>query len=262
MRLQDKFKRVFILPLILGILISIILTVVILILYSKYFSDKNLIERLEIVEVGKSNPLLYTANNLIFKKFQKNIYALFILKEYYLFYSKSIKSGSTKFESKVVNTHVTNALKINENYADFVKNLEREGENNSTYLDHAFWHYDNKITEYSKLSQSLQNQLMALTQMIPVLRSLYENTENQLSNRFDLIYFANKKTDLFFGYPIYNNNSEFYNMFKSIQNPPSCKTETGVQPDYFDFQCRDWWEQVIDSTLTPEQAQDIVITHP
>jgi hypothetical protein len=261
MRLQDKFKRVFIFPLIFGILISIILTVVILSMYSQYFSDTNLTQRLEKVELGKSNPLLYTANNLIFKKFQKNIYALFVLKEYYNFYAKSVKNGNTTFDSRVIDSHISNSLKINDNYAEFINNLERESENNSTYLDHAFWHYDNKISDYSKLSQNLRYQLMSLTNMIPILRSLYEATENNLFNRLDLIYFANKNTNLFFGYPIFNDNANFFNMFKSIVNPPSCKTETGIQPDYYDFQCRDWWEQVIESTLV-KNSQDIVITHP
>ncbi len=72
MRLQDKFKKVFILPLICGILISIILTVIILILYANQFADDDLVKRLQSVENDKTLPIIQTTKNMLYKKFNLN----------------------------------------------------------------------------------------------------------------------------------------------------------------------------------------------
>jgi hypothetical protein len=76
MKLQDKFKMAFIYPLILGIFILILLTIIILIIYAQKFTDNDVIQRIEEIEKGKIQPLILAASNLLFKKFQKTCYAL------------------------------------------------------------------------------------------------------------------------------------------------------------------------------------------
>ena len=88
MRLQDKFKRSFLFPLICGIITSIILTTVILVFNSKYFPDDDMINRLQKIEDEKTHPIIMTVNNFLYKKIQKQIYALQIFKKYFFLYSK------------------------------------------------------------------------------------------------------------------------------------------------------------------------------
>ena len=141
MRLQDKFKRVFILPLICGIILSILLTVVILLLYSNQFSDPDLVSRLSSVESDKTLPIIQTTKNLLYKKFQQNIYSIQLFKSYYKFYSEN---------SNIINETDQTVLNLITNYSFngidlFKKNSSRYNSSNNdsrfgkNYLFIRFW---------------------------------------------------------------------------------------------------------------------------
>ena len=98
--------------------------------------------------------------------------------------------------------------------------------------------------------------------MIQVFRSIYEVSRDNLSNRFDLIYIGSQRTNLFYMYPTYKSNSDFYMLFKAFNNPSYCKDMTGETPTYYYFQCRDWFQQVIDYNYKFASNTSIVITHP
>ena len=100
--------------------------------------------------------------------------------------------------------------------------------------------------------------------MIQVFRSIYEVSKDNLSNRFDMIYAGSQKTNLFYLYPVYANNSEFYKYFTKFNNPSYCKNLTGDTPTYFYFPCRDWYEQVYDYSngFSNSPNTSVVITHP
>lgn len=134
MRLQDKFKKVFILPLICGILISIILTVIILILYAKQFADDDLVKRLQSVENDKTLPIIQTTKNMLYKKFQQSIYSIELFANYYNFFSGYLKwSDEIDDEKKnFINKYSLSAVKVANNYND-VLNLLKAGDN-SSYL--------------------------------------------------------------------------------------------------------------------------------
>jgi hypothetical protein len=260
MRLQDKFKRVFIFPLICGIIISIILTIVILVFNSKYFSDNDMIKRLQKIEDEKTHPIIMTVNNFLYKKIQKNIYALQIFKKYFLLYSQSVTKD---VNYTLLENHLENVLNIKKNNFEYLKKVQSY-KYNQTFLDKAFWFYDNQLTSIRSLAvKEMTNQLQVLSNMLPLMRSIYEVSEDNLANRIDLIYYANKKTDLFFGYPIFTNNLGFYSVFENFENPTSCKNMDNKNPNYYYFKCRDWWKQIIEAVADPElQQHDLVITHP
>jgi|LauGreDrversion4_2_1035121.scaffolds.fasta_scaffold16799_2 hypothetical protein len=262
MRLQDKFKRSFIFPLICGIITSIILTIVILVFNSKSFSNDDMINRLQKIEDEKTHPIIITVNNFLYKKIQKQIYSLQIFKKYFFLYSKSLPKD---FDYTLLQNHLENPLNIKKNNFEYITKIQNIN-NNHTYLDRAFWFYDNQNTPIKSLAvknPNLTKQLQVLSHMIPLLRSVYEVSEDNLANRIDLIYFANKNTDLFFGYPLYKNNPDFYSVFEKFENPTSCKNIDNINPNYFYFKCRDWWKQIIEAVADPnEQQHDIVVTHP
>ena len=51
MRLQDRFKKLFILPLIIGITISLAVTAYFLVEVTKFYDNENLLKVLNVVEI-------------------------------------------------------------------------------------------------------------------------------------------------------------------------------------------------------------------
>ena len=109
MRLQDKFKRVFIFPLICGIVLSILLTVMILALYALQFSDNDLVNRLQSVENDKTLPIIQTTKNMLYKKFQQSIYAIEL---FYKFYSDLLQDDVTNTQKDFINKYSINVLSL------------------------------------------------------------------------------------------------------------------------------------------------------
>jgi hypothetical protein len=132
MRLQDKFKKVFILPLICGILISIILTVVILILYAKQFADDDLVKRLQSVENDKTLPIIQTTKNMLYKKFQQSIYSVELFSNYYQFFSNYLKDDVDSTKLAFINKYSINAVNFSNYYQDYLKQFQSG--DNSSYL--------------------------------------------------------------------------------------------------------------------------------
>ena len=80
-RLQYKFSKVFVIPLVIGIFLSIILTLIVLTMYaSKLNKDEKIKNLLEKVDLKKSIPKLLSVRNLLNNKFQPIIYNLMKIK--------------------------------------------------------------------------------------------------------------------------------------------------------------------------------------
>ena len=132
MRLQDKFKKVFILPLICGILISIILTVIILILYANQFADDDLVKRLQSVENDKTLPIIQTTKNMLYKKFQQSIYSIQLFSNYYSFFANYLQDDVNEEKIKFINKYSKNVINVANNYQNTLKEIS--GTDNSSYL--------------------------------------------------------------------------------------------------------------------------------
>lgn len=132
MRLQDKFKKVFILPLICGILISIILTVVILILYARQFADEDLVSRLQLLEDDKTLPIIQTTKNMLYKKFQQSIYSIELFSNYYQFFSEYLKEDVNDETLAFINNYSLNGVEVADNHTTIIQKISRE--DNTTYL--------------------------------------------------------------------------------------------------------------------------------
>ena len=127
MRLQDKFKKVFILPLICGILISIVLTVIILILYARQFADDDLVKRFQTVENDKTLPIIQTTKNMLYKKFQQSVYSIELFSNYYTFFAEHL---GEKINDDLIKNYSINSIVLADNYN--ISQISKD--NNSTYL--------------------------------------------------------------------------------------------------------------------------------
>lgn len=127
MRLQDKFKKVFILPLICGILISIVLTVIILILYARQFADDDLVKRFQTVENDKTLPIIQTTKNMLYKKFQQSVYSIELFSNYYTFFAEHL---GEKINDDLIKNYSINSLVLADNFN--ISQISKD--NNSTYL--------------------------------------------------------------------------------------------------------------------------------
>ena len=266
MKLQEKFKKYFTLPIFCGIFFSTFITVSILIFYFKNFTDPRIIEKITNMEYGTTNSINHIVTNVLFKNFQKTIYSLQLFKEYYLLYAQSYLEGYTELDIAAINDHAKNSVYLQENIQQFLAEIRQTPSDanydDSTYLNYLLWHYDNKIKDITKVrNKAFAYQVGALANMIPLMRSVFKTNKGNASNELKLIYFASESSDLFSCYPpfydTYYKDYEFLDIFKSLVNSPSCRDREGNTPDYFYFKCRDWWQQIKDEK---NEGNEIVIT--
>ena len=84
-RLHDRFIKLFVMPLLCGIIFSILVTVGILCMFSYgYFTNKFILNLLQEAENKKTLPIISNVENLLFKKFQFPMNTLLSMKKYYL----------------------------------------------------------------------------------------------------------------------------------------------------------------------------------
>ena len=124
MKLQEKFKRVFIIPLICGIVLSIIFTLSLLFLNGNRLSDPEILRRMQIFENDKTLPIIQTSKNIIFKKFQSSINSLKLFWKYYEFYSDFYDKDLTQNQKENIKKYSLSGLNLatNSNSIKFINN--------------------------------------------------------------------------------------------------------------------------------------------
>jgi hypothetical protein len=130
MRLQDQFIRVFLLPLIFGVLVSITFTIITLFYFSEYFADnKEYINQIKDIESQKVIPFIESSRILLYRKFQRSVNSLNIIADYYEFYAKNLNNS---INDTLVKKYGYNALYLADNQDKEVKYISRN--NNQSYL--------------------------------------------------------------------------------------------------------------------------------
>lgn len=130
MRLQDRFKRVFLLPLIFGVVASITFTILSLFYFSKIFADKNdYIDHIEDMESQKVIPFIDASKLLLYRKFQRSINSLNIIADYYKFYAQHLNNS---INDTLIQKYGYNALYLADNQDKEVEYISRNG--NQSYL--------------------------------------------------------------------------------------------------------------------------------
>jgi len=216
MRLQDKFIKVFILPLFCGIFISIMLTVTVLLVYAnRLANDTSLSNLLQDVDNQKSLPILLSVRNLLYKKFQPIIYGLMNIKQYHNFLVTNIQTSDIQINPKdvyLIKKYMKNVVVLeNSLLADFVAGFKSD---NSTYLDYASWFINPEKTNIDTLDDVSKNQLQIISRMIPAIRSIYEVSKDNFYNRYINFSIAFANSMLISSYPVQspvNNDNSYYN---------------------------------------------------
>ena len=130
MRLQDRFKKVFLLPLIFGVVTSIVLTISMLFLFSQKFStNQDYIKQIKEIELEKTQPFIETSRLMLFRKFQRSLTTLNLISDYYDFYAKELKG---LINSTLVNSYSYNSLYLNDNLDKTFDFMERDS--NTSFL--------------------------------------------------------------------------------------------------------------------------------
>jgi len=94
-QLKYNFRRVFICPLFLGIILSIIITCILC--FSNTYEILTSTESYNLIEYAETNlniPIVNTAHNMVLTNIQKTVNGLLQVKNYYKYYSKNLVLNS------------------------------------------------------------------------------------------------------------------------------------------------------------------------
>jgi hypothetical protein len=204
-RLQDKLPRIFLLPLVLGILFSIVITIIYLVFYARYLTMSSEIRQfIQNADKEKSEPILYNLHNLIYRNIQGTIDTLMGIKQYYKFL---IESGNLNLNDvdrmkKFISKYSLNSVETYNNYDQVISNLSKN--NNETYLDYGLWYLNPAKTSLDNLDELTIKQIYVLTNMILLFRSNYEINKETPNKGFKVIYVGFSYSNLFFSFPVMN----------------------------------------------------------
>lgn len=243
-RLQDKLPRIFLLPLVLGILFSIVVTIIYLVFYARYLTMSDEIRQfIRNADIEKSEPILYNLQNLIYRSIQGSIDTLMGIKQYYRFLIESGNFDLNNIEKmkKFINKYSFNAVEAYYNYEQVISNLTKN--NNETYLDYGIWYYNPTKTTLDSLDDLTIKQIYILNNMILLLRSNYEINRETPSKGFKIVYVGFSNSNLFYSYPVMNNLRDDLYPHVSMQNEPWCRDERMSVPTYYYVKCRPWFQE-------------------
>ena len=136
MRLQDKFKKVFIFPLICGVLVSIVCTITFLFFFGTEYQSEEIVSKVKDIDIDKVQPYIESVRSILYTKFQRSFNSLDIISKYFKFYAKTLNSTINK---TLINQYSINTLEILNNKEKIYNLLIKE--NNSTYLGNYLFIY-------------------------------------------------------------------------------------------------------------------------
>lgn len=269
-RLRYYFQKAFIIPLFIGILMSIFFTALVFINYSNTIKKNSILKPIFGELDEKTNKLyIETTYALIFKKFQPLINNLILFKKFYQSMNLNNFSSNQTKRDDFTDKYSINGFLAYTNYSTVIDQI---AQNENDLLDHGLWLRDRVITKLSEMKDAefkkntvntvSKNQLFFATNMIPIFRSVRENKGVQLRNSIKQIYIAFENTELFYLYPLKYNKTETnkYRFFNTSSYTTYCHQADGSTVDYYFFKCQPWWKEIL--TFKAINNLDISITMP
>ena len=257
MKLADKFFHSFFYPFLFVIIFSIIIIFVILFHYSIDYLDKRSAQDIYKIEKKYADININSINILLLNVLLKVQVGL---QEQITFF-KDIASKLTK-EAKLKNI-------INDNIKNVYDYIEKPMKNYE-HLDYlSIWFLDKNKKKFddTEILTNLYQQVAIFSQMSQSLYSVYFSMNDILMN----IYFLSEETNVFIGYPFkyFNDSKTLYNFYKFDNNPSWCTDEEGNLIDYYKFQCRESFNNMIrakegtyDLNVEDQPHKKIYITSP
>ena len=184
MKLENIFFKYFFSPFLISIILSTIVLIIFLAIFTFNNYDKRLTKKIIELERNYSKTVINSANIIITNKFSK---FQTILNEIIVFYQKKAKEILASEEEEELNT-------------DFIKCLFTldedvcENESESEVMNMPFWFsdgytYEDNLDEHKEV----KNQLISFSYVIQNLNAIYESSKPNVSAYF--FYF--EQTDLY-----------------------------------------------------------------
>ena len=234
MRLEDKFFNTFFYLFLIAIITSIIVIFTLLFYYSINYLDKNSAKAIYNIEKRYVDVNINSINILITNVILKIQVGL---QEQVTFYQNMASSLTQETKSQ---------NKINNNIIYNVKYLIDNPIENSTLKDYiSFWFVDKKQInlEDKDILTNLYQQVSIFSKLSQSLYSVYFSMNEILIN----IYFLSEDTNLFMAYPYkYFLETKTINQIYNFESNPSwCTDKEGNLIDYYKFQCRNFFTNII-----------------
>ena len=234
MKLEDKFFNTFFYLFLIGIIASIIIIFTLLFYYSINYLDKNSAKDIYNIEKKYVDSNINSINILLTNTLLK---VQIGLQEQVISYQD--------VASKINETTKSQNL-VNNNNTYNIKYLIDNPMNESNILDFlSFWFVDkNKIifTDDDILT-NLYQQVATFSKLTQSLYSVYYSMNDILLD----IYFLSEDTNLLIPYPYkyFLNNNIINEIYNFQGNPSWCTDEKGNLIDYYKFQCRDYFSNML-----------------
>ena len=262
-----KFRRVFTLPICLGILINVAVTICLLFYFCNSLNNQT--ELLKIIKNSENEgnlPIIKNVGNILYKKFQPSIYSLISIKKYIiqiaskdflnLNFNKSESEQLSKMK-KFINKYSKNIHKFYLNYTNIYNEIKEN------ILDYSVWFVDDKKDSLDQLTEDQIKRIYLVVNLNLLFRSQYELYNYSNYTGFTKIYGGFAQSNLYFSYPPFNSsniNDTNYEGFFNFVNPTDCRDNDLKIPNYFYFKCRPWFRETV--ALNKKNNFTITITYP
>lgn len=121
----------FLLPLIFGVVVSVIFTITMLFLFSQRFAEnEDYLSKIKEVEFDKTLPYIDTARIMLYRKFQRAVNVIQIFSQYYELYANELKGNVNE---TFIKKYAYNIIYGGAHKQELIKNIT-EQDNNRSYL--------------------------------------------------------------------------------------------------------------------------------
>ena len=236
-KLENKLIKYFLVPLFIGILLSVCVTMVAIAVFTtNQTKNKSIVEILKKWEQQKVTSILMSVENMIYDFFTKSTLSLYILKNEYESNSNLKLSISREEKINFIDMYSYNVCKME------LIVVERDELKNIKVV----WYVDTELTKLTQLSEDQLDAIYEVIQVTLLQNSIYMFGEDsdltyKYKRIFNTSYFNFDNLNLQIIYPI--NTEDNYESYEKMNNPLSCIVN-GKIPNYYYFKCRPWYLSV------------------
>lgn len=264
-----KFRKVFTLPICLGILFNIIVTIFFLLNFSSnLINNEQLTSIIGESERERNKPIIENVGNILYKKFQPAIYSLNSFKRYiqkitsedFLDLREKSQQNNNIDRQKMESFIQKYSINLDHYYEAYDSVYNRIKDN---IYDYSTWFIDHTKTKTSDLTHNELKTVYLVVNLNLLFRSHFQLYKTSNFTGFTKIYGGFESNSIYFNYPLPNTpniNDTNLDVFQNFKNPSDCRDENFKIPNYFYFKCRPWYRETI--ALNKQYKFPITITYP
>ena len=227
MKLENKFFNSFFYPFLVGVLLSMIIVIVFLSIYTNDFLDLKTGQYIVDLEKKYAKTNINSVNALLTTTLLKIQASLNEQILFYLNLAKKVKN----IKNYNINSYLKSISSINDSFYE-------ENKDKLKYM--GFWFIDNDTTEKNFTDNSTEKlQLIVYSNILQNIYSTHAATKSSAKTYF----FIFEKTNIYMGFPLdYYYVHNYTNDFKNFSNNPvfCCDKKGNIYKSY-KFKCRDFY---------------------